>query len=46
MCPIGVSSGAVPLSPSSTSANTAEASDAAAVDANVPPPTISDDLDI
>ena len=46
MCPIGVSSGVVPLSPSFTGANTAEASDSVAADADVPPPTISDDLDI
>ena len=41
--PKGESSGAVPLTPSSTGANTAEASSAAAVDADVPPLTTSDD---
>ena len=46
MHPKCVSSGVVPPPPSSTGANTAKASGAAVVDANVPPPTISDDLDI
>ena len=44
--PRGASSGVVPLPPSSTSADTAEASDVAAADADVPPPTTSDDSDI
>ena len=42
--PRGVSSGAVPPPPSSTGANVAEISDA--IDADVPPPTTSDDSDI
>ena len=45
-CPRGVSSGAVPPPPSSTGADTAEAAGAAATDADVPPPTISDNSDI
>ena len=36
----------VPPSPSSTSADTTKASGVAAIDANVPPLTTSDDLDI
>ena len=36
----------VTLSPSSTGADTVEVSGAAAADANVPPPTTSDDSDI
>ena len=44
--PRGVSSGAVPPPPSSTGADAAETSGAGAVDADVPPPTISDDSDI
>ena len=44
--PRGESSGAVPPSPSSTGAATAEASGAATVDADVPPPTTSNDSDI
>ena len=35
-----------PLPPSSTGADTAEASGAAVADADVPPPTTSNDLDI
>ena len=35
-----------PLPPSSTGADTAEASGAAATEADVPPPTTSDDSDI
>ena len=42
----GESSGVVPPPPSSTGADTAEAFGFAAADAGVPPPTISDDLDI
>ena len=45
-CPIGVSSSDVPHPPSSMGADTPEASGAAAADADVPPPTTSDDLDI
>ena len=41
--PRGVSFGAVPLPPSSTGVNAAEATGAAAIDADVPPPTTSDD---
>ena len=41
--PRGESSGAVPLPPFSTGANKAEASSVAAVDADVPPPTTSND---
>ena len=44
--PRGVSSGVVPPPPSSTGADAAETSGAAAADANVLPPTISDDSDI
>ena len=44
--PSGESSGAVPPPPSSIGADTAEASSAAAVDADVPPSTTSDDSDI
>ena len=44
--PRGVSSGVVPPPPSSTGANTAEASGATAVDWDVPPPITSDDSDI
>ena len=43
--PRGASSGVVPLPSSSTGANTAEASGAAA-DLDVPPPTTSDNSDI
>ena len=46
MRPRGASSGVVPSSPSSTGANTAEASGAIATDADIPPPTTSDDSDI
>ena len=42
----GAFSGVVPPSPSSTNADTIEASSAAAADANVPPLTTSDDSDI
>ena len=45
-CPRGASSGVVPSPSSSTSPDTAEASGAGAADANVPPPTTSDDSDI
>ena len=41
--PRGVSSSDVPPPPSSTGANTIEASGAAAADADVPPSTTSDD---
>ena len=44
--PRGSLSGVVPPSPSSTSADTAEASGGGAADADVPPPTTSDDSDI
>ena len=44
--PRGESSGAVPLPPSSTGADTVEASGAVVADADVPPPTTSDDSDI
>ena len=44
--PRGVSSGDVPPHPSSTGADTAEASSAATADGNVRPPTTSDDTDI
>ena len=44
--PRGASFGVVPPSPSSTGADTAEASCGAATDANVPPPTTSNDSDI
>ena len=46
MRPKGVSSGVIPLPPSSTGADTAEASSAATVDADVPPPTTSNDSNI
>ena len=42
----GASSSVVPPPPSSIGANTAEASGAAAIDADVPPSTTSDDSDI
>ena len=42
----GASFGAVPLPPSSTGADTIEASGAAVANADVPPPTTSDDSDI
>ena len=44
--PKGESSGVVPPPPSSIGADTAEASGATATDADVPPPTTSDDSDI
>ena len=44
--PRGVSYGVVPPHSSSTGADMAEASGAAATGAHVPPPTTSDDLDI
>ena len=44
--PRGASSGVVPLPPSSTGADAAEASSAATADADVPPPTTLDDSDI
>ena len=44
--PRGASSGVVPLPPSSTGVDAAEASGVAAIDADVPPPTTSDDSDI
>ena len=44
--PRGASFGVVPPSPSSTGADTAEASSVAAADADVPPPTTSNDSDI
>ena len=44
--PKGATSGAVPLPPSSTGADTAEASGATAANADVPPPTTLDDPDI
>ena len=44
--PRGASSGVVPPPPSSIGVDTAEASGAVAVDADVPPPTTSDDSDI
>ena len=44
--PGDVSFGVVPLPPSSTSVDTVEAFGAVAIDADVPPPTTSDDLDI
>ena len=46
MRPRGASSGVIPPPPSSTGADTAEASGAAAIDVDVPPPTISEDSDI
>ena len=45
-CPRGASFSVVPSPPSSTGADTAETSGAAAADANVPLPTASDDSDI
>ena len=42
----GASSSSVPPPPSSTSTDAAETSGAAAVDADVPSPTASDDSDI
>ena len=45
-CPRGASSGVVPPSPSSTSAYAAETFGAIAPDADVPPSTTSDDLNI
>ena len=44
--PRGASSGVVPPPPSSTGVDMAEASGAGAADADVPPPTTSDDSDI
>ena len=44
--PRGVSSGVVPHPSSSTGTDAAETSSAAVADANVPPPTTSNDLDI
>ena len=44
--PRSASSGVVPSPPSSTGADTAEASGAAVADADVPPPTTLDDSDI
>ena len=44
--PRGVSSSDVPPPPSSTGADTAEASGGAVADADVPPPTTSNDSDI
>ena len=44
--PKGASFGVIPPPPSSTGADTAEASGAAATNANVPPLTTSNDLDI
>ena len=46
MRPRGASFGFVPSSPSSTGADAAETSGATAADADVPPPTTSDDSDI
>ena len=46
MHPRGESSGAIPPPPSFTGADTAEASGAVVADADVPPPTTSDDSDI
>ena len=45
-CPSGASSGVVPLPPSSTGADAAEASGVAAADADVPPPTTLHDSNI
>ena len=45
-CSRGESSGVVPPRPSSTSADAAETSGTGATDADVPPPTTSDDSDI
>ena len=44
--PKGASSSVVPSPPSSTGADTAEASSAAAINADVPPPTTSNDSDL
>ena len=44
--PRGESSGAIPPPPSSTGADIAEVFGAVTVDADVPPPTTSDDSDI
>ena len=44
--PRGASSNDVPLPPSSTGANTAETSGVVVADADVPPPTTSDDSNI
>ena len=44
--PRGASSGVVPPPPSSTGANTIEASGVAAINADVPPPTTSNDSNI
>ena len=44
--PRGASSSVVPFHPSSTGADAAETSGATAADADVPPPTTSDDSDI
>ena len=44
--PRGASSGTVPPPPSSTGADATEMSGAAIVDADIPPPTTSDDSDI
>ena len=44
--PRGASSGIVPPPPSSTGADAAETSGAATVDADVPPPTTSNDSNI
>ena len=46
MRPKGASSGVVPPSPSSIGADTAEASGAVAANADVPPPTTSNDSNI
>ena len=46
MRPRGASSGVVSPHPSSIGADIVEVSSAAAIDADVPPPTTSDDLDI
>ena len=46
LCSRGVSSGVFPLPPSSTDTNAAKTSSAATADADVPPPTTSDDSDI
>ena len=45
-CPRGASPGVVPPPPFSTGADAAEASGVAAADADVPPPTTSDNSDI
>ena len=44
--PKGTSSGNIPAPPSSTGTDVAETSGATAAAADIPPPTISDDLDI